>query len=82
MFELLIGKHPIELSCDLNVYGIDDQKVELLLNEKEKKEEIPGILIEFIMKCIEKEPKKRYSWMELFTNNLFEENRSIFLAMR
>ena len=69
MFELLIGDHPIEVDCDLDMWKIDNQAVEKLL----EKEKITPSMIEFIMRCIEKDPKKRYSWMNLFTHKLFNE---------
>ena len=67
MFELLIGEHPMDADCD-DGFKIDNEKVKELL----EKEGIPKILIDFIMGCIEKDPKKRYSWQDLFTHELFE----------
>ena len=69
MFELLFGDHPTEVECDLEMWKIDNKAVEELL----KKEKITPIMIEFIMRCIEKDPKKRYGWKDLFTHKLFEE---------
>ena len=58
MFEMLIGKNPEKADCFEFPEGIINQKIKNQLEENG----ISKILIEFILKCIEKNPSQRYSW--------------------